>query len=114
MARVKRHNESDRIRSYSTPSDLVFWSGASVTFEGFERVPLAVGYRWKRDTREIGSAVISYREGKNNVVWAYSIDGGGAGAEPFVYEPILPNLPTVDLLDASREAANDERGAEGQ
>jgi hypothetical protein len=114
VARVKRHNANDQIRSYPTMTDVIFWSGGQDTLDGFERTSLAVGYRWDRDTREIGSPVISYREGKKNVVWAFAIDDGAAGAQPIEYKPILPSLPGVDLLDASRETKLDEGQAEGQ
>lgn len=111
--RVKRHSQRDRIRSYSTLSDVRFWSGGvKPTIEGLECINLAVGYRWRKDTRDIGAAVISYREGKHNVVWAYTIDPGSAGsAAPFTYTPIVPELPQIDLRDSqdSHQAETDDR-----
>ena len=102
--RVKRHSEEDRIRSYPTPTDLEFWGGADITFDGMEKVHLAAGYRWQADTGEIGPAVISYREGKENIVWAMEIEGqAGAGVLPFSYKPIQPSLPDVDLAVAQFE-----------
>ena len=100
--RVKRHSEDDQISSYPTPSDLAFWGGAVVTFDGMEEVPLAAGYRWLAETGEIGSPVISYREGKLNVVWAVELERGGLqGIEPVRYTEIAPTLPEVDLKGAS-------------
>lgn len=113
--RVKRHGLRDRIRSYPTLSDVRFWSGGfqQDAIEGLERINLAVGYRWDTYTREIGPAVISYREGKNNVFWAVTIEEGHAGGTgPFTYTPIVPQLPVVDLrdgLESSDEAETDER-----
>jgi hypothetical protein len=111
--RVKRHSQRDRIRSYPTLSDVRFWSGGvrQQTIEGLECINLAIGYRWHKDRREIGAAVISYREGKDNVIWAYTIDEGMAdGGTPFTYTPILPDLPQIDLRDSQGSRAEmDER-----
>ncbi len=99
--RVKRHSEGDRISSYPTASDLQFWGGAVVTFEGLEEVPLAAGYRWQAAAGEVGAAVISYREGKESLVWAVEVDGeSGDGVVPLRYNPILPELPRVDLASS--------------
>lgn len=108
--RVKRHSEGDRISSYPTPSDLQFWGGAVVTFEGLEEVPLAAGYRWQAATNDVGAPVISYREGKENVVWAVEVDAGAAGGvEPLRYTPILPSLPQVDLAASVRDEESGTR-----
>ncbi|ROS78718.1 hypothetical protein [Cellulomonas sp. PhB143] len=107
--RVKRHSEDDKISSYPTPSDLEFWGGAVVALEGLEEVPLAAGYRWVAATGEVGAPVISYREGKENVVWAVEVDADAAGGvAPLRYTPILPTLPQIDLAASQR---GDERGA---
>lgn len=111
VARVKRHSARDRIRSYPTRTDVVFWGGAQATFDGLDRVPLAVGYRWDRELREIGAPVISYREGKENVIWAVALDAGeSGGVQPLTYTPIQPNLPQLDLLAASEEDARRDAG----
>ncbi len=108
--RVKRHSEEDRISSYPTPSDLEFWGGVAATFEGLEEVPLAAGYRWDAATGEVGVPVISYREGKDNVVWAVEVDADAAGgAVPLRYTPILPELPQIDLAAGVRDEETDAR-----
>jgi hypothetical protein len=104
--RVKRHSSRDRIRSYPTASDVRFWSGGggSGTFEGLETINLALGYRWRKDLREIGEPVISFRENKGNPVWAYAIeDDLSGGVVPITYTPVLPDLPSIDLRRASEE-----------
>lgn len=102
--RVKRHSEDDRISSYSTASDLEIWGGAVVTFSGMEQITLAAGYRWISETGEVGAPVISYREGKDNVIWAVEVDAGIAGsATSLHYTPILPPLPGVELAAADRD-----------
>ena len=108
--RVKRHSEGDKIRSYPTPSDLEFWGGAVVTFEGLEEIPLAAGYRWEAGTGEVGAPVISYREGKENVIWAVEVDAAAAGGvAPLRYTPILPTLPQIDLAASQREEESGTR-----
>ncbi|MFT4189796.1 MAG: hypothetical protein QM621_14625 [Aeromicrobium sp.] len=99
--RVKRHSEGDQISSYPTISDLEFWGGASISFEGLEQISLAAGYRWDSTLGQIGAPVLSYREGKENVIWAVEVDAGEAdGLTPITYTPILPDLPRIDLADA--------------
>lgn len=114
VMRVKRHSTRDRISGYSTQSDLNFWGGTDVAFDGYERVALAVGYRWDRDTHEIGAPVISYRQGKKNVIWARAITGGTSAAIPIHYDPIEPTLPGLTLTEALRENPNDTEEASGQ
>jgi hypothetical protein len=63
--RVKRHSEEDKISSYPTPSDVHFWGGALVTFEGLEEIPLAAGYRWEAARGEIDLATGVREEGSN-------------------------------------------------
>lgn len=107
--RVKRHSETDRISSYPTLPDLQFWGGARVTLDGLDDVPLAAGYRWDSTTGQIGAPVLSYREGKDNVIWAVEIDAGApGGAIPITYTPILPDLRQVDLAaDLATERAEE-------
>lgn len=102
VLRLKRHDERDRISSYPTRTDIQFWAGVVQTFDDFEIVNLAAGYRWDRETREIGVPVISYREGKSNVVWSYTLEPAAGVGTPIVWNPIVgPSLPNVDLLRAS-------------
>jgi hypothetical protein len=109
--RVKRHSEADRISSYPTPSDLEFWGGAKVTLDGLDDVPLAAGYRWDAVTGQIGAPVISYREGKDNVIWAVEVDAGASGETvPITYTPILPDLPQVDLAADLADERAEESG----
>ncbi|WP_211374002.1 hypothetical protein [Cellulomonas fimi] len=109
--RVKRHSEGDRISSYTTPSDVEFWGGAVLSFDGLEEVPLAAGYRWEAATGDVGAPVISYREGKENVIWAVEVDAGQAdAAAPLRYTPIAPpGLPKIDLAASRRDAESGTR-----
>ncbi|MEU4361014.1 hypothetical protein [Promicromonospora sp. NPDC023987] len=105
--RIKRHSEDDQIRSYATPTDIAFWGGISATFEGMEEVRLAAGYRWLAASGDVGNPVVSYREGKENPIWAVEIDTGAAGSvTPIEYYPVEPTMPQVDLIQ--NEQAKDE------
>lgn len=105
--RVKRHSEEDQIRSYRTPQDVEFWGGAVMTLEGLEEITLSAGYRWDSVTGEIGLPVITYREGKENVIWAVEVARGDAGVTPIQYTPIQPPLPRVDLASDLPDEEND-------
>ncbi|MCL2780064.1 MAG: hypothetical protein FWD74_00965 [Actinomycetia bacterium] len=62
-----------------------------------------------RDTREIGPAVISYRDGKDNPIWSVELRGGSsgvAGAVVITWAPVgLVGLPSIeiDLDDGQKE-----------
>lgn len=105
VARVKRHSTQDRVTSFDTSADREFWGGGIQTLDEMELVRgLAIGYRWDRDLRYVTEPVISYREGKANVVWAYEIDPAQERVLPLGYRDITPGLPRIDLLDAARGA----------
>lgn len=105
-ARVKRHSGRDRIRSYPTRSALAFWA-QSDTLEGMEEVGLGFGYRWDPEEREIGSTIISLRDGLNSdAIWAVEVDAAAPGqVAAITWTPVDPSLPQIDLYEA---AANDE------
>lgn len=105
--RVKRHREGDRISSYSTLSDVEFWGGVVATFDGMEEVSLAAGYRWNSLSGTVGQPVISYREGKENIIWAVELDHGVELGAPLRRTPILPTLPVIDLAGADEDETVD-------
>lgn len=111
--RAKRHSDRDRISSYPTASDQRFWGEPVAAFEEMDAICLAVGYRWDAEARAIGDAVVSYREGKNRVVWAYVVEQGAAGnaATPIVRSPIEPTLPMIDLLTATEDESEEGEAA---
>ncbi|MEU6266220.1 hypothetical protein [Saccharopolyspora shandongensis] len=109
VVRVKRHDATDRVRSYPTRRALTFWA-QSVAFEGFEDIHLGFGYRWDREERSIGSAIISLHDGLGKKpVWAVQLaDGGEQAATPFTWTPVEPDLPQLDLSEAI--AKDEEEG----
>jgi hypothetical protein len=108
--RCKRHDERNRIATYLTPEARAFWGEAQLQIPGLQEIKLAVGYRWLREERDIGTPLISYREGWDNLVWAVELGEAADNATPFTWTPITdPSLPQIDLYDAS-----DDRWEEGQ
>ncbi len=73
--RVKRHDMNGAISTYPTQTALSFYeqSGQLVVFDGLPEVYLAAGYVWERESREIGSPVVSLRDGVDNLVWMHEL-----------------------------------------
>lgn len=111
--RLKRHLPGDRIRSFPTTGALNFWSN-ELTLPGMEVTSLALGYMWDADAREIGDAVMSYRDEMDKPVWAVVLSEreGGAGATRIEWSPITPNLPEFDLSQIVEEAGTPLEGEE--
>jgi hypothetical protein len=103
-ARVKRHGTRDRVRSYPTKAALAFWA-QSDTLQGLEEVRLGFGYRWDGDERQIGSTVISLRDGLDaEAIWVVEVDNAaGAGGTPITWTPVDPTLPQIDLYEAVQD-----------
>lgn len=102
VARVKRHDSDEKIRTYPTRSAIAFWA-QSQQLKGLEEVSLAFGYRWDVDSRAICSPVISLRDGLGKPpIWLVELeeDGGAAGV-PISYTPVEPTLPQIDLYEAA-------------
>ncbi|HEY0118225.1 MAG TPA: hypothetical protein VGC04_05540 [Cellulomonas sp.] len=113
--RLNRHSDRNRVRSYPTRTDLAFWGApaSAPTLDGMEEIRLAAGYRWDDETREIGATVISYREGKDNPIWAVEVEAGAA-AQPIAWAPISgPNLPEIDLERSLQVIDDDSEDAAG-
>jgi len=107
--RVKRHDALDLISSFPTPSDQRFWGDMPSGFDQLEVVNLAFGYRWKKEDKAVGAAVLSYREGKSNPIWSVELQRpGGSLTAPIAFSPILPSLPLVDLRDAQVEESREQ------
>jgi hypothetical protein len=69
--RIKRHHEDGQISTYPTQGALEFFAQGSVqeSLPGLEEIRLAAGYKWDKDTRMIGEAVLSLRDGREVVIW---------------------------------------------
>jgi hypothetical protein len=101
--RVKRHSGDD-VSSYPTQAFLDFVSQPEAQLPGMEETRLIAGYDWIKDLRDIGDAVISLRDGKDNVIWKEPLpevdDEHGAGSAPVATpERSQPSRPTVEIPD---------------
>ena len=96
--RLKRHRDN-AVSSYSTQADRRFYAGGvQRELDGLEKVNLAAGYRWDCELERVECAVISYREGKSDVVWAVEPAVAGVGVAP-VLRPQKAMAPQRDLFD---------------
>ena len=97
IIRLKRHHPGDRISSYPTEGSSAFWSNSDLTLDGLEAFSLAIGYMWDAELRAMGEAVLSFRDGKNNPVWAVRLGRDSAAPAGFIWTPVDPTLPELDL-----------------
>lgn len=96
VMRVKRHSEDDRVATVDTPASRQFWLGQN-TLDGLEQVNLALGYRWIKDIREVGEPVLTYRNGKNNPIWAVELNKTEDQTAGFTWTSVEPDLPDLDF-----------------
>lgn len=96
--RLKKHTANDLVSSYPTEAFLAFTLQDPPQL--IQEVRLIGGYRWDPDTRDIGTAVVSARDGKDNVLWVIELaetaeEDGVAHFQPRVPDGTLPPLPQV-------------------
>ena len=103
LIRVKRHHPGDRISAYPTDGSSAFWSNSVLTLDGLEAFSLALGYMWDAELRVVGEAVLSFRDGKDKPVWAIQLRRDSATTTGFVWTPVDPTLPELDLSRIARE-----------
>jgi hypothetical protein len=101
--RFKRHDDDGLVASYPTEGFIEFATQPSDQFSGMEETRLIAGYDWNKDFRDIGAAVISLRDGKDNVIWKEPVPEveDGTGMAPVITpEQAGPRPPTVDVPEA--------------
>ena len=103
LIRVKRHHQGDRISAYPTEGSSAFWSNSVLTLDGLESFSLALGYMWNSDLRAVGDAVLSFRDGKDNPIWAVRLNRDAGAPTGFTWTPVAPELPELDLTLVARE-----------
>lgn len=114
--RVKRHRLDGKVSSYATQTALEFYAqGEQEAFSGLEEVRLIAGYEWDADTRSMGDAVLSLRDGEEEVIWLVTLPDVGTGAIGVPAQPIRPtepepDLPIIDLPDAGSGNTKGEVG----
>lgn len=119
--RLKRHNSAGRISSYATQGALDFINQPQeyLPKPNIATVHLSAGYEWDKATREMGSPLLSLRDGSfEEVTWLLDLpvpptdEGYGDGLEPVA--PISPTgdgpaLPAIDV----KVPAEEQRDAGG-
>jgi hypothetical protein len=73
-----------------------------------EEVRLAAGYEWSVETRDMGDAVLSLRDGQENVIWVEmlpNVDGHGVA----ITLPPVPG-PVPPMVELTADEADGETG----
>lgn len=110
MMRVKRHHKDGRVSTYPTQTALEFLvQPPQEALDGLEQRNLIAGYVWDREAREIGSALISLRDGRK-VIWEAHINDGTV-TEAGLARTIKP-FPKPPEIDAG--GSEDERSEDGE
>lgn len=115
IIRLKRHSQEGGIQTFPTLAAQEFWAQGDVqpALDGLELVTLGAGYMWMRDEREIGPAVLSLRDGIDEMIWFEEIarfeDGTVAILNP---EPVEPTRPTIHLAGEDEATAEQSGGAD--
>ena len=102
--RVKRHDKKGQISTYPTQSALEFLSQPpeQLVLDGLAEVHLIAGYQWNPTTHEIGPAVLSLRDGRNNVIWMMELPDPATGAPVVdITGPRTPEIPTIEFPSSS-------------
>lgn len=99
--RLKRHHIiDDAVSTYPTITAMEFLAQPAGQLPGMETVHLIAGYVWDKSTNEMGSqAVISLRDGKDNVIWSVllpEVDEEG-NLVPLPAADGGPEAPTIEL-----------------
>jgi len=113
--RLKRHHLDGRVSNYPTPTALEFFEQPSGQYvlPGMEEVRLIAGYEWDPDGRSMRDAVMSLRDGQENVIWIEHLPNPDTGSATIVRQ-VVPSAPKptihlpVDLaVDDSGEARSE-------
>jgi hypothetical protein len=116
--RFKRHDVVGNVASYPTDAFLDFVCQPASQLPGMEETRLIAGYEWLKEQRDIGAAVITLRDGKENVIWLEQLriiddaEGAGKKAAPILMpEQPGPTSPTIDTKEVGSERG-DQTGVE--
>jgi len=117
--RMKRHSARGAIRSYPTQAALRFIEQEDdlLTLVGIRTLNLCVGYEWDDQTREMGSGVMSLRDGSfDDVIWMHDLPLLGPAASGGTVAPLLPagDSPTTPAIEIHTREAERHGGAGGE
>nr|BAM76244.1 hypothetical protein [Janibacter sp. TYM3221] len=109
--RFKAHDANDGVSSYPTPAFEQFATQGSL--EALQEVRLIAGYRWDKEAGQIEEAVVTLRDGKNDVRWSIVLDEGeelGVSIYTPRDMPDLPSLPTIGGLESTINLPGEQDG----
>lgn len=109
ILRCKRHDEQNKIKSYPTRAAIEHWGG-TVTLDGMATINLAAGYRWDKELRELGPAVLSFRKSLHaRPLWTVDLGRSVSVADPVrIVGPLMPGMPAIDLFGIGAEQQESE------
>ncbi|GAB3163598.1 hypothetical protein GCM10027161_76310 [Microbispora hainanensis] len=119
--RAKRHGDDGNISTYLTPGaiEFLFQPPVQETLSDLEEIRLIVGYTWDKETRMMGQAVLSLRDGQDEIVWLVDLPDTGTGYAGGTVTPLLPpadgpSSPVIQLGDeqSDRDDNDTEEGAQ--
>jgi hypothetical protein len=67
-----------------------------------EQVHLIAGYCWTSDMRDIGEAVLSLRDGRNNIVWLIDLNARASAVSSVTASPIVTPTPITPEVETPR------------
>ena len=111
--RFKRHSDIGIVASYRTEQFLGFVGQSDQQLPGMEETRLISGYEWIKDAREIGPAVLSLRDGEDNVIWNRPLPDV-ADTDEDATAPIItpqrsaPTVPVVEVPGAIGQETREE------
>lgn len=107
--RMKAHHAGDLVTAYPTAASLDFYSqGWQPTFPSMEEVRLVAGYRWDPELRQMNEAVISYRDGREKVLWAVELIQATQSGIMHFKPHELPPMPEIELGDLGDQGQTEE------
>ena len=108
--RVKRHDMDGDVSTYPTQLALDFLAQVEgVLLPGFSELHLIAGYRWDRDERSMGAAVISLRDGLDDIKWEVDLaPAAPAGATTGLPAKPKPSAPVIDSGAAGAKNKNSQ------
>lgn len=114
--RMKRHHEDGAVSTYPTQGAIEFMSQdeGQLPLDGLGVVKLIAGYNWNKDSREMGVACLSLRDGKDKVVWHEDIptvageQAGGTVVRPVAPQPTPPRVDATPIKPGETEETSPE------
>ncbi len=111
--RLKRHHVDGDVSTYPTATAMDFLEQSQLAFPGLEQTNLIAGYVWVEESYDVGNAVLSLRDGRDNIVWLEELpedDGQTSGAhiQPIDPERDGPTAPVIEIPPTVGGSAEEE------